>query len=145
MFQKKCNVCLQDKPLTDFYPVTRGSEVRRTYCKACFKSQIQKWKQQNPERYRETARRSNKKNYLKRYLSFAYGLTLEQYHELYRKHNGKCAIYRKQEVISRLSIDHDHKTGKIRGLLCRTCNSGIGLFQESKDLIQKAFLYLEAA
>jgi len=45
---------------------------------------------------------------------------------------------------SRLVIDHEHKTGKIRGLLCSRCNSGIGIFEEKIELLEAAIKYLES-
>ena len=60
----------------------------------------------------------------------------------------KCAICDKMEtrkmkgVIMRLCVDHDHKTGRIRGLLCHDCNSGLGKFHDSSDLLTLAAMYI---
>lgn len=48
-----------------------------------------------------------------------------------------------QVPADRLCIDHDHETGKVRGLLCRTCNSGIGLLQDSPELLRRAIKWIE--
>lgn len=71
-----------------------------------------------------------------------YGITLEQYNEMFKKQDGKCAICLKTED-RRLAVDHCHKTGKVRQLLCTNCNQGLGQFFDDKDLLQKALNYLD--
>jgi hypothetical protein len=79
-----------------------------------------------------------------------YGITLKQYQEMESLQSGVCAICGRKEsaktnkgTISPLCVDHDHKTGKVRGLLCKNCNSGIGMFQESINVLKVAITYLE--
>lgn len=71
------------------------------------------------------------------YLKSAYGLSLEAYKLLFVKQYGKCKIcYKHQsELDERLSVDHDHKTGKVRGLLCRGCNRLLGYLENSTSII----------
>ncbi len=58
--------------------------------------------------------------------------------------NGVCAICSRLNLSGRrLAVDHDHATGKVRGLLCSRCNSAIGLARESLDVLKKTVLYLE--
>lgn len=68
-----------------------------------------------------------------------YGITYEDYEELLVKQDGKCALCGRVSV---LAIDHCHKTGKIRGLLCNQCNLGIGLLKEDPEIFKKALEYL---
>jgi hypothetical protein len=74
-----------------------------------------------------------------------YGLTREQWQVIYNKQNGSCAICGKSQdkLGYKLQIDYDQITGKVRGLLCKKCNSGIGMFGEDVDNINKAVRYLE--
>ena len=79
-------------------------------------------------------------NYYKR----NYGITLKEYEELIQEQNNVCAIC--GQVCStgkKLAIDHDHTTGKVRGLLCKNCNVALGQFKDSVDVLQKAIKYLE--
>lgn len=69
-----------------------------------------------------------------------YGITKEFALELHNKQDGKCAICGKRE--KRLCIDHDHVTGKVRGLLCHGCNLGIGNLQDNPEILTKAAKYL---
>jgi hypothetical protein len=73
------------------------------------------------------------------------GLTREQWQVIYNKQNGRCAICGKSQdkLGYKLQIDYDHGIGKVRGLLCRKCNMGIGMFGEDVENIQKAIRYLE--
>ena len=77
-----------------------------------------------------------------------FGLTLESYEELFAKQNGACAICRSTDAkgprgTSRLAVDHDHVTGKIRGLLCSSCNRLLGRIESPKG--QAALTYLQEA
>lgn len=74
-----------------------------------------------------------------------FGMTLENYSSLFERQNGLCAICQKEEKKKRLSIDHDHKTKKVRGLLCSQCNSAIGLFSDNIVLMKNAIAYLKKA
>lgn len=73
------------------------------------------------------------------------GLTPDDYDELFEKQGGVCAICNREDANGRrLAVDHCHETGKIRGLLCRKCNMGIGLLGDNADLVEKALCYLTA-
>lgn len=74
-----------------------------------------------------------------------YGVSLEQYDSMLQEQNGKCAICKTEEPwqrSERFAIDHDHLTGKVRGLLCHNCNKGIGLFADKPHDLQAARNYL---
>jgi hypothetical protein len=79
-----------------------------------------------------------------------YGLTIEQYDALFAEQGGMCAICTKPESARRikgtrpLSVDHNHLTGQIRGLLCSNCNRALGLFGEDTDIMKRAIYYLRA-
>jgi len=78
-------------------------------------------------------------------LNRRYGLTKDQYEELLLKHLGKCAICKTDPLQTggkRLAIDHCHETGKIRGLLCASCNRAIGMLKDNTDVLKKAIQYL---
>lgn len=75
-------------------------------------------------------------------LKTRYGITPEQYTILLTMQRGVCAICQKPPFRVRLAIDHDHKTGKIRGLLCRRCNCGIGNARESTAILAMMIAYL---
>jgi len=87
------------------------------------------------------------------YLQQAYGITIEQYDEMFQAQNGVCAICENPEWIINnktgdvraLSVDHDHVTGQVRGLLCTNCNKMIGHSHDNQRILARGIDYLRAA
>jgi len=72
-----------------------------------------------------------------------YNISADEYDALEAAQLGVCAICHLPQVAGRrLSVDHDHETGRVRGLLCSTCNSGLGMFKDDPRLLKLAFHYL---
>lgn len=108
------------------------------------------------DRKRYEKRRSYSKEYLLNYqrrnkekvrgyhIKYKYGITLEQYNDLFKKQKGMCAVCgRHQNEIGRtLAVEHCHKTERVRGLVCQRCNLAIGVL-ENKELCLKVTLFLE--
>lgn len=97
------------------------------------------WRQNNPEFLKERRPHWHRKT--------IYGISELQFMQMYQKQNGKCAIcsHKPKENQKNLCVDHCHSTGKFRGLLCQSCNRGIGLIGESTEKLTKAIKYLEVA
>ncbi len=79
-----------------------------------------------------------------------HGLSADDYKSLYEKQNGICAICGKPEttknnvgIIRLLSIDHDHQTGEVRGLLCMSCNVFLGHLEKNAKYVSKALVYIK--
>jgi hypothetical protein len=79
------------------------------------------------------------------HLKRKYGLTMKEHDRLFNESNGCCNICNKpqSELNVKLSVDHNHITGKIRGLLCNNCNLGISLLQDDPNILLEAILYLK--
>lgn len=73
------------------------------------------------------------------YLHHMYGISMDDYKNMIIKQDGHCAICNHEKE---LQIDHDHKTGKVRGLLCRACNTAIGKFKDDITVLMNAIEYL---
>ena len=73
-----------------------------------------------------------------------FGITLEDYNQMFADQEGHCAIcgVHQLDVSLTFAVDHDHKTGEVRGLLCRHCNVGLGHFRDDTTLLAKAIAYL---
>lgn len=105
---------------------------------------IKEWREKNPDRVRTHKRTAHLKQY---------NLTQPEYEAMLKKQGGVCAICKQPPATkrtgagwrNRLAIDHDHTTGKIRGLLCDLCNQGLGCLGDSLDGLQRAITYLESA
>jgi hypothetical protein len=76
-----------------------------------------------------------------------YGIDVETYNKMFSEQRGCCAIcgVHQSEFDKSLAIDHDHVTGKVRGLLCILCNTALGKFKDDKNLLSAAIRYLDAA
>lgn len=74
-----------------------------------------------------------------------FGMEPEDYDELLVKQGFSCAICRKHFTTFKkaLSVDHCHETGKVRGLLCQPCNTGLGMFKDNPKVMARALVYLE--
>lgn len=75
------------------------------------------------------------------YIRYKYGLSVADYDAILERQNDRCAIC-KQEKDEHLHVDHDHVNGKVRGLLCRCCNTAIGHLKDSEDYLLSALRYL---
>lgn len=84
-----------------------------------------------------------------RHKAWKYGISKSEYEALWAQQDGLCAICFEPETtvirgrLIELSVDHNHQTGQIRGLLCASCNNGLGRFQDNIDRIRNAANYLE--
>ena len=93
-------------------------------------------------KYNHTDKTRNRK-YLK-----TYGITLDDYNRMLEEQNHACKICLQPEVIKvngkvkRLSVDHCHKTGKVRGLLCQRCNTTLGQYEDNPVLMKNLISYL---
>lgn len=89
--------------------------------------------------------KNNMSSFRNSMLKKSYGITLEDYNKMFLLQKGCCKICnRHQSEFKRaLAVDHNHETKKIRGLLCPSCNTGIGHLQDSIDILKKAIEYLE--
>lgn len=134
---KLCQRCGCEKPEDEFRPMSRNGKNKnylRSYCRPC------------DSEYERVARRDYRKNWQ---LKKAYGITLDEYREMFDRQNGLCAICELPEADSTngvahlLAVDHDHETGKVRALLCKKCNTAIGLLGHDLNLLRTAVQYLE--
>lgn len=130
-----CNVCNKFQPIEnfEFYYLKSYPEKRRKTCKSCRNEKRNKLDCRTPD--------STRKSRLRKY-----GLTIEKYERLLKKQNNVCMICKgSNENLrwnGRLAIDHCHKTGKVRGLLCDKCNKGLGQFNDDITLFKEAIKYL---
>ena len=140
---KTCPHCKVEKSLNEFYTQVNKAGGKTSWCKKCM-AQATAEKRKDPaqkELWKEYGRRS--------ILKKRYGITANQYDQMVIDQDNGCAICGSKEVGgrgegTRLAVDHDHKTGKVRGLLCTNCNNGLGRFKDDPDLLTKASEYLKS-
>jgi hypothetical protein len=130
---KFCNNCRNDLPLSSFGSDKTRKDNKSIYCLQCRADLARTARYAKPERGRSYSR-------FKRY-----GITKEQYDDLFDAQNGRCAICGTDKPGRNhptLYVDHDHNTGKVRGLLCCDCNLFLGQSKESIDVLKSAIDYL---
>ena len=118
---KVCVRCNKSKSVLLFYKDNRASDGRQSTCKEC------------------SAKSQRKSKYMRRF-----GLSLEEYEDMANRQNDSCSIcgIHRSFLNKDLVVDHNHITGKIRGLLCDTCNRAIGLLKDNIDVLLNAITYL---
>ena len=131
--EKGCNGCKTVKPVADFWK-------SQSLCIECVKErQKNRWNSRTP------------KKRLEQHLKYKYSLTIKELNDALEKQNGSCAIC--EEVLPDLlvynnrrrgyAIDHNHETGKFRGILCLKCNSMLGMAKDNTNILSKAINYLD--
>lgn len=110
----------------------------------------EKERRKNPDRKKQSLLYKNNPNNKLRTKDLAlkrlFGIDLKEYNEMLLKQNNSCAICQKQHADKAkrtLAVDHCHKTGEVRGLLCTNCNLALGNFKDNTELMQKAINYLK--
>lgn len=153
MQTKTCVLCAITKPVDCFSLANnnKGGDGRAHACIECNAKMTEKqkaalvareWRKRNLEQSRANNKRTHVAN--------KYGITTEDYDALLKAQNSVCAIcgeasnsmHPKGKVYD-LAVDHNHKTGAVRGLLCRACNYALGLFRENPNHLKSALQYLE--
>lgn len=141
-----CNKCNTIKTVLDFLRPWEHScyECRKKHRKPFTKEQKAKRSQIESNRYH-----NNKKQIKLQRICSSYNISKEDYFLLLKKQNNLCAICNKPETAKDrngnqkvLAIDHNHKTGQVRGLLCQNCNTALGLLNEDKDILTNAIFYI---
>lgn len=148
MKTKVCTKCKREKNKNEFSIDNSQSSGLRPECRKC----VANYYEINKVRIRKVNklwRDKNKKGRRIKDLKNKYNITLEDYNNLFTKENGRCHICNLSESrkgthgkIKRLSVDHCHKTGKVRGLLCQRCNSVLGYIEDNKNLLKQMIKYL---
>lgn len=133
-----CSKCKKALPL-DSFGVNRARRLgRRSECKNCARAYAREHHQRyNEARRRQYVERGRIVHRLRRY-----GLTPEAFDAMLGNQDRACAVCR-VEFTAEPIVDHDHETGRVRGLLCRPCNSGIGQLGDDPDRLRAALEYLE--
>ncbi len=141
---KYCSDCKTYKLFRAFSPGMKGGSNRGgvgAYCKMCKNRQRKAGYQGKTEKERQQERSAH--------LARKYNLTDEEYTAMEARQQGLCAICHKPEPRKlkgtplRLAIDHDHKTGEVRELLCHDCNLMLGRAHDNPEILRQAIAYLE--
>ena len=169
---KTCPKCKTTKPSERFHKSKKLSQGLACWCKDCDRAKRIAYRSR-PEYSQEVTERNkkylsrpevakkkaeydkiyrhsdNRVTYIRKWqLKNNYGLTPEQFDILFIAQGRKCKVCGSADPRKKgdtWSVDHDHQTGKVRGILCHGCNTGIGFFKDNPDHLRKAAAYLEAS
>ena len=139
---KRCSGCKENRPHEWFSRDVHTNDGMCAYCRPCKASRYK-------TRYQKKAKKKRREK-VANWVEYKYGITPDQYDELLKSQGGVCAICGKVDTRRRaqgerqkLAVDHCHKSGRIRGLLCMRCNTGLGHFKDDLLLLSAAQRYLE--
>jgi len=146
---KTCRTCCFP-PLTDEERKRRAREASRKWYQENKSRKSRAWNLRNPDRVRANSKKwweKNRESYvLKRriyVLKSKYGLTLQEWEMMVLTQRNSCALCQKEFKNRRsINVDHCHKTGKVRGLLCTPCNRGIGVLGDDEEGLERALKYV---
>ena len=121
--------------MTDFLCKSKQPEYRNQY-----ERELRKRNPEFAERQRENCRNWSSRFPKKKshydwafHIKQKYGLTAVQYHEMLKQQGGGCKLCGRRAIKNRLPVDHDHATGRIRGILCTPCNRAVGIVEANID------------
>jgi len=140
---KTCTRCGQTRPLADFWRVKQEGR-RKSHCRDCTKAAQTAWRRRNPG-YEKSRYAKEKVETRERHLVRKYGVDLPAYEAMLIAQDGKCAICLcepQTQAHGVFHVDHCHKTGAVRGLLCRGCNHVLGHLKDDPSSLQRAIEYL---
>ena len=140
---KTCKICKQEKSLEEFH---KCGKANASYCKPCQALFYKEWRAKNIEsirikdakRYKPMPSDKRADSHLKR----RYGISYVDYISMFEEQKGVCKICGQESVRKRLSVDHCHTTGKVRGLLCERCNTLLGRVKDNPIILDNAAFYL---
>lgn len=139
---KTCARCRQSKPLAEFFRGGRARPGPGSYCKGCVAERRRERRAADPVLAASDARKKREYWYER-----TYGLSMVDATALVDAADGRCQICRivfDETIDGALQIDHNHVTGAVRGVLCRRCNTGLGMFVDDPARLQAAIAYLGA-
>jgi hypothetical protein len=142
METKECKACGESKPLSQYNKLHISADGLAYKCRPCSKAEYKSYRKSKSEEEMHLLDRE-------RNLRKSFGIGLSDYEAMLEKQKGVCAICKEEETTVRqgrvqsLSVDHCHETGKIRGLLCNSCNRALGKFKDSIEHLMAAASYLE--
>lgn len=142
MKEPVCTKCLS--PLTEENWVVNKSKKRgfRERCRKCHKEDVKDYRKKLKVNFPVKFKKQNRDVALRRILR-NFGVTINEYEMLLLKQKGVCAICKEEERGKNLAVDHDHKTGRVRGLLCSRCNTVLGRVEDRVDLLKNMISYLQ--
>lgn len=150
---KVCSTCKKRKRDNKFGKRARSKDGLQAQCLMCYNQKKYEWRLKNWERdynNKSRYRQSHPDRVRDANLRQKYGISLKQYNLMFEEQGGVCNICKRPErivngkskKIAPLAVDHCHDSGKVRGLLCFSCNIALGKFQDSPEILARAISHV---
>ena len=135
MFTKKCTNCGEEKSVVEFSINRSATDGRQSWCKKCSSRAVVEWQRANTDKVSAIRRKFN------------YGISHEDYTNKLVSQEYRCDCCKEPlhlENRQSVHLDHNHETGQVRGILCRSCNYMVGHAKDSPDRLSAGVAYLKA-
>jgi hypothetical protein len=137
--QKTCKDCKIEKPEEEFYKQYNKKVKKYYYRLNCISCENERAKRYHLENRAKRSFQNRDWN-----LKQKFGITAQEYDLMLEQQDNACKICKSVDSDRGLAVDHDHLTGKVRGLLCGKCNRGLGHFDDSIEMLELAIKYLKS-
>lgn len=141
---KRCIKCNGLLSLQYFTKDASKKDGRSIYCQSCQRRKQKEYRKNTPEKQKEYKKRHHSSEKSRDYsLRYRYGMTSSQFDIMFESQGRICALCNSDKSDSKnFVVDHCHKTGKVRGILCSYCNRALGMLKDDTEILKKAIIYL---
>lgn len=150
MDTKLCKICNISKPISEFRYIRKnknGTELYKAQCHSCVNAKsLERWRNMDEDsRYLRGHKARNKKTFEERKnyrLKYRFGISIDDFNNMLVLQNNACYICNESIKGKEIKVDHCHKTGKLRKLLCHNCNSALGLLHDNAEIFETCARYI---
>jgi hypothetical protein len=148
---KKCTKCFVVRDSSEYRKAPANKDGLQSRCKYCQNIEKEEWRKKNLDKvnkhakefYKRDPERAKGRSIQKFFKGLSWLQSYDKYQSMLLEQNHTCAICKTHDSKKSLAIDHCHKTGKVRGLLCHSCNVTLGRMKESVIYLESAIAYLK--
>ena len=138
--QQRCPGCNRELSQEEYYPSCWG--IQGQPCRDCQNKRAAKWRKKNPDKIKKWRQKQGRLYTQNSHLLNRYGISQEEYYAMMARQKNRC-LGCQESFIGKAVVDHDHRTGRVRGILCRQCNWALGQTKENPLTLRRLIAYIE--